>query len=152
MQVFVDEREVPSGTIGPPPMNYGQHWRWDAYTRCQYRIMIPVAEFCQRVYEPFDRFSRDVADDMVDHQDDWSEPEFVRFRHLAFPSLKVLINEYPALLADLMLWVDQDLLEWISHSDDAVDTCYSANSVDSFVVQNECIEIRGIAYEMSSPL
>ena len=45
MRYFVDDREVRPGTIGPPVMNYRQHWRWEGHRSCRYRYVISVPEF-----------------------------------------------------------------------------------------------------------
>jgi hypothetical protein len=84
MRCFVDNCEVSSGAIGPSAMNYGQHWRWEGYRPCFYRLTMPVDEFAARVAQPFDQFRGEVAEDMAEHSDDWPEPAFRRFRLLGF--------------------------------------------------------------------
>lgn len=153
MKCYVDGREVPASAVGPPAMNFGQHWRWDGFRRCPYRYEMPADEFLRIAFAPFDQVRREIAQDMADHPADWTELPFVRFRDLGFPSLPVLLEEHPEMLAGLMKWLDLDVLNWLSKGaggGSGGGTHYSANSLDMFVPNGGRVEIQGIAYEIIS--
>ena len=143
MRCFVDGREVPCGTVAPPAMDYGQHWRREGCRRCRYRFVVSVGEFLARVAGPFDQFRREVSGDVAGHAGDWHEPEFGRFRELAFPPLPELLHGRPDLLADLLRWADLDLLNWLDGGNPSATpgVRYSANSVDRCLVGRDAVAV-----------
>ena len=114
MQCFVGATEVNCGIIGPSDLNYGQHWRWKDQQRCEYRLTLPIDEFCQKVARGFEEFCREVAEDMAEHASAWAEPMFTQLRELRFPPLSVMIRDHPGLLSEALRWDEGfNLLHWL---------------------------------------
>ena len=148
MKYLIDGQEVPFGAIEPPPMNYGQHWRWEGHKCCRYRLVLTTDEFCGRVSQHFARMRREVAEDIDNNPSDWNEWVFTEFRDLGFPSLPVLLRERPDLLAELLRWANLELLNWLTDPDPSPEGSphYSANSVDACIISGGFVSVEGMAY------
>jgi hypothetical protein len=85
---------------------------------------------------------------MANHPEDWEEPMFVCFRELGFPPLDTLLADHVDLTVQLMLYLHLDLLNWLDVKiADGVKVYYSVNSLDTFIVSEGTVEMRGLAYE-----
>ena len=56
MECLVNGQIIDPGTIGPPPMNYGQTGRYQGLEKVSYEYQMPLSEFLEKTQEWFEVF------------------------------------------------------------------------------------------------
>lgn len=146
MRWRVEGRQVAAGTIGPPPMNYGQHQRWLRYPRVHYRLDVAKAEFLRHLDGFFEELSSVEAQELADGLEA-DFPALERYREVGFPGLAQLLEGHAELFVALVEIFDLDVLEGLTAPPDASAGLYHAlASLERCVLEGDQVVLEGVAY------
>lgn len=148
MRWLVDGRPTAAGTIGPPPMNYGQHHRWSRYPRVDYRLEVSKGEFLRRLDGFFEELSSVEAQEQADGLEA-DFPALERYRAAGFPGLGQLLAGDGELLVGLIEIFDLEVLEGVTAPPEGAGGLYHVlASLDRCVLDADQVVLEGVAYSV----
>ncbi len=145
MNCEINEHEVPDYEImRGGPMNFGQPVAADLEP-LRYKLSVPRAEYVRVIGPYYRKRIEDEVEDTPFHQ--YGEfPVMDRWRELGFPSIEWLLEEQPAIAAELVKdWFHQDVLDLLLHPDESRARYVIAN-IDDVSFEPEVVHIAGEAY------
>jgi hypothetical protein len=144
MDVLIENRKILTELAQVSTMNYGQMQRWQDFVPLHYSIEMAKELFTKKITSFFAEF-RD-AEIEEDDPDDW--PELIAFKNAGWPDLSELTKEHPAILSDLIIYHQYDILHLIiERPATRHNYFYSLNSVDEVLFENEMIKLKGICFQ-----
>lgn len=144
MDVLIENRRIIPEFAQVPVMNYGQMQRWGDFVRLHYSIELPTEIFIEKIENYFSEFRE--AEIAEDDPDDF--PELKAYKDAGWPDLKKLVKDHNAILKELIFYHQYEILHLIlKRSVTKQNYCYSVNSVDEVIIENERIKLIGICFQ-----
>jgi hypothetical protein len=144
MDVCIENKKVLTELAQVATMNYGQMQRWQDFVALNYSIEIDKDVFIEKIADFFAEF-RD-AEKEEDDTDGF--PELEAYKSVGWPDLNALTKDYTAILRDLIIYHQYEILHLIiENPTKRHNFYYSVNSIDDVLFENEKITLKGICFQ-----
>lgn len=147
MKVLIDQSEVDPVTVGPPALNYGQHWRWEGLPRRRYEYILSPDEFLALAEGWWGEACSQLRADLP-FSTRGEDPALDRLEELDYPRLEIMLRDFAGVLGEVLQWDELGLLQLVGRRRAEGSRLYVVNSLEDISISREAIRFAGVAYEV----
>jgi len=144
MKIALKNKKTDTLVFSVPEFKFGQLQRWKNFERSTYVLEINSKEFTEK----FSKFFFEFRKDEIEEEDCLDLEELVAYKNAGRPTLKNLLNNNLPLLADLIMYLQYELLHLIIDAPNVGKLFYSINSIDKVAFSETKILIKGICFKV----
>jgi len=125
MQVKIQNKPIDIELMQVPDLNFGQFQRWKEHERLVYQLEVETPIFVNIIEKYFNEFRKaEIEDDDV-----MDLEELIAYKNLGFPTLQEMLTNHKEILADLLIFNSQEVLQLLFNKDltSAAKRLYSVN-------------------------
>lgn len=144
MQVKIQNKPIAIKLMQVPDLNFGQFQRWKEHEPLVYQLEVETPAFVNIIEKYFNEFRKTEIED----DDQMDLEELIAFKNLGFPTLQEMLTNHKEILADLLIFNSQEVLQLLFNHDltSAAKRLYSVNSIDTIFITSNSVDVSGICF------
>jgi len=140
----LQNKQIENCLLTVPEFNYGQMQRWVGHEYLRYTIEMSISFFLERFETQFETFRQEE----IKEDDTEGLEELEAYKEAGWPSLIELLENDHALLKNLIIFHEYDLLHSIIENKNIPTVFYSINSIDTVSITKDSMKIEGVCFEI----